>query len=168
MDTETLLTSAEVAKLLQVDATSIINWSKKGYLKYYRTPGGHRRIKAGDVVDFVRSRNMPVPHALAALDERRIVLALGDAKGVRAVKKMLEDKGSHIRATFTPTVVEAMVELAAQKPHALVLDSSLDHAHVADAALRKRQEFAGVKLVVLDGKLDAEQALESVLRKQPA
>lgn len=167
VETETLLTSAEVARLLQVDATSIINWSKKGYLRYYRTPGGHRRIKAGDVVAFVRSRNMPVPAELAALDEKRLLLAIADPKDVRAIRKSLEPYGAQVRATFAASVVALLVELAVQRPHVIVLDPELDAEAVKEAAsqLKKRPELQDVQLVVLDSKIDSDRLVQSLLSK---
>jgi len=44
-----LLTTHEVADLLQVDASSVSKWIDKGTLTGYRTPGGHRRVLAKDV-----------------------------------------------------------------------------------------------------------------------
>jgi excisionase family DNA binding protein len=172
VETETLLTSAEVARLLQVDATSIINWSKKGYLKYYRTPGGHRRIRAGDVVAFVRARQMPVPAELAALDERRLLVALADSRDVKAVKKNLEPFGTQVRAVFASSLVQALVELALQRPHVLVLDAALDATlqtgavEEAAAAVRRQPELKDVQVLVLDGKVDPDKLVPSLLSKK--
>src|SRR3954468_5252378 len=100
VETETLLTSAEVARLLQVDATSIINWSKKGYLQYYRTPGGHRRIRASDVVSFLKQRGMPIPPPLTGIDEKRILVVEPDAKELKNARRLLEPYAHVLRQEF--------------------------------------------------------------------
>jgi excisionase family DNA binding protein len=61
---EKLLTSHEVAKLLQVNASSVVKWTKDGILPTYRTPGGHRRVLVSDLREFVVKRGMYVPMAL--------------------------------------------------------------------------------------------------------
>jgi hypothetical protein len=61
---ESVLTSNDVAKLLQCDASSINKWHNKGLLVGYKTPGGHRRFSAPDVVAFCVEFGMPVPAAL--------------------------------------------------------------------------------------------------------
>lgn len=64
---DTHLTTHDVAKLLQVDATTVINWIKADRITAYRLPGGHRRIVARDVVIFIKAYKLPVPAALAGV-----------------------------------------------------------------------------------------------------
>lgn len=64
---ETLLTTAVVARLLQCNVTTVINWVKKGYLSTYRTPGGHRRISAAEVARFLVKQGLPLPESLAGV-----------------------------------------------------------------------------------------------------
>jgi excisionase family DNA binding protein len=44
-----LLTPGEVAILFRVNAKTVTEWAKSGKLASIRTPGGHRRYRAGDV-----------------------------------------------------------------------------------------------------------------------
>lgn len=43
-----LLTTHQVAQLLGAEPSSVIRWYDKGILTGWRTPGGHRRIRARD------------------------------------------------------------------------------------------------------------------------
>lgn len=61
---ETYLTSHEAGALLQSNPTTINKWVKEGRIKAHATPGGHRRIKAADLVAFLVEYDMPVPEAL--------------------------------------------------------------------------------------------------------
>ena len=49
-----LLTPAEAAAVLHVDANTLARWSKAGKLSAVRTPGGHRRYLASEVARLVR------------------------------------------------------------------------------------------------------------------
>jgi excisionase family DNA binding protein len=51
----------EVARLLSVDAGTVIRWADAGRLPCFRTPGGHRRISKDDVLRFVREHHWPWP-----------------------------------------------------------------------------------------------------------
>lgn len=73
-----MLTTFEVARHCGVHHTTAIAWVRKGKLKAYRTPGGHRRIAARDLVEFMGRFGMPVP---AELSERpRRIPAARDGK----------------------------------------------------------------------------------------
>jgi excisionase family DNA binding protein len=50
----TLMTPAEVAARLHVDANTLARWSKNGKLTAVRTPGGHRRYLAKEVARLMR------------------------------------------------------------------------------------------------------------------
>jgi excisionase family DNA binding protein len=46
---DAVLTSAEVAKVFGVDAKTVTRWERRGLVKAFRTPGGHRRYRDHDV-----------------------------------------------------------------------------------------------------------------------
>ncbi len=50
--------------MLHVDPGSVANWIDQGLLKAHRTPGGHRRVAAGDLEWFLRKHEMPIPEEL--------------------------------------------------------------------------------------------------------
>ena len=150
-DPEQLLTSAEVARMLQVDATSVINWSKKGYLAYYRTPGGHRRIRAADVVEFARARGMPVPMSLDGISQQRVVVAEGDAKQNTQWKKAFEAQ-RRVSAVYVQSNGAALVELGVFKPHLLILDNALDGLATAEL-IKKKTEYRTLRIVLVCDRL---------------
>lgn len=51
-----LMTPAEVAGILHVDANTLARWSKVGKLTAVRTPGGHRRYLRAEVLNLARPR----------------------------------------------------------------------------------------------------------------
>ena len=49
VDTEALLTPAEVAALFRVDPKTVTRWARAGKLESLRTLGGHRRYRESEV-----------------------------------------------------------------------------------------------------------------------
>ena len=53
----------QAATYLGVSAASLRNWSNRGLVPVYRTPGGQRRYDATDLDDFMHSMREPVEAA---------------------------------------------------------------------------------------------------------
>lgn len=49
LETEALLTPAEVASMFRVDPKTVTRWAKSGKLNSIRTLGGHRRYREAEV-----------------------------------------------------------------------------------------------------------------------
>lgn len=96
--TKDVYTTSGAAECLNVFPTTVINWISKGYLKCFRTPGGHRKIPKEELLNFIRNhefhRNLSVrkkPRVLVVEDDkdaRDLVLqVLGETKyEVKAVE----------------------------------------------------------------------------------
>jgi excisionase family DNA binding protein len=50
---EQLLSITKAAKILGIHPLTLRNWSEKGQIPFYRTPGGHRRFRQQDLLDFM-------------------------------------------------------------------------------------------------------------------
>lgn len=61
---EDVLTSNQVARVVQVDPSTVNYWTKNRGLRSYRTPGNHRRIRAQDLHVFLKRWQMPIPFEL--------------------------------------------------------------------------------------------------------
>lgn len=66
MKSNPLLTTHDVAELLQMDPSTISKWIDKGILTAFRTPGKHRRVFTSDLLDFLKAYKMPIPARLGA------------------------------------------------------------------------------------------------------
>ena len=74
------LTTSEVARLLGVAVGSVANWIDQGQLKAGRTPGGHRRVAAADLMEFIRKQKLPIPPELQPSPPK--ILIVDDEKQV--------------------------------------------------------------------------------------
>ena len=68
------LSTTAVAEMLGVSVASIANWIDAGKLKAGRTPGGHRRVRAEDLVYFLRRQGLPIPEALVSSAPKILVV----------------------------------------------------------------------------------------------
>lgn len=64
MSEKKVFTTGEIANLLHIHQTTIIDWIDKGLLASYKTPGGHRRITRESLFLFLENHDMPIPNHL--------------------------------------------------------------------------------------------------------
>ena len=57
IDSEVLLTPAEVAAIFRVDPKTVTRWAKSGKLTAIRTLGGHRRYRQSEVQDLLKKND---------------------------------------------------------------------------------------------------------------
>ncbi len=90
-ETDKLLGITQAAKLLGVHPLTLRNWTERGYIPFYRTPGGHRRFSRKELLAFLATMNQSSPEdgmvsaakqavrsAIAALPLETPVLAMQD------------------------------------------------------------------------------------------
>lgn len=88
-----LLGITQAAKLLGVHPLTLRNWTEKGYVPFYRTPGGHRRFSRQELLVFLATMNQATPEdgivsvtkqavqsAIASLPVETPVLAMQDGE----------------------------------------------------------------------------------------
>jgi len=54
MEMKQSFSTSEVAKYCHVTADTIRKWADAGRITVFKTPGGHRRIRREDLVQFLR------------------------------------------------------------------------------------------------------------------
>lgn len=57
---ELFLSTDDVSKVLHVGKSTIKRWTDEGKLKCFRTPGGHRKFKATNVEEFIKTYHFDV------------------------------------------------------------------------------------------------------------
>lgn len=115
---EDLLTPAEVAAILRVDAKTVTRWANEGRIPSTRTPGGHHRYRRADV-DAANTPTPPLNTLLArALHaaERIAFTRDGDRYTVVAYHGIRAYPGS--ADTPAEALGEAMRQLAAAREQA--------------------------------------------------
>jgi CheY-like chemotaxis protein len=154
---DSLLTSYEVGDILQVNPSSINKWVRDGLIQAFRTPGGHHRIRAGDLVSFLQNHKMPVPRRLVNAAKKRLLVVDDDAKQLAAIARALKGQGHRIELRTVDNGIDALVQVGAFAPNVVVLDvfmPGLDGVEVCKH-LKKMSETTDVKVVITSGQLTA-------------
>src|SRR6185369_1482836 len=84
-----ILTTFQAARLCGVSHKSIERWIDAGFLRGFRTPGGHRRVHRADLLEFIQKRRTT---------ERAGDTALAPASGLPRV--LVVDDDQTIRELF--------------------------------------------------------------------
>ena len=96
--TDTLYTTHDISRLLQVDPSTVSKWIDRGILVAFRTPGGHRRVRAADLRTFLITHQMPVPEELGSGLVR--LLVVDDERPVLdALKRTFKPYGAQVEVT---------------------------------------------------------------------
>lgn len=119
---DSLLTSYQVGSLLQVNPSSVNKWVKEGRIPAFRTPGGHRRIRARDLVSFLTQHEMPIPHTLAAASRLRLLMVDDDTRQLEAASRLLLPVADQIELQTTDNGMDALILVGSFKPHIVILD----------------------------------------------
>jgi excisionase family DNA binding protein len=152
---DSLLTSYQVGALLQVNPSSINKWVKDGRIPAFRTPGGHRRIRAGDLVAFLSHHQMPVPRPLASASRRRLLVVDDDARQLEALGRLLRGYSDRLDVALVDNGVDALVKIGAFKPHVVVLDVVMPGTDGLEVCrrLKANQETRQIRIVVASGQM---------------
>jgi excisionase family DNA binding protein len=68
------LSTTTVARLLGVAVGSVAKWIDKDELRAGRTPGGHRRVTEGDLLEFLQRQKLPIPPELTGTPVRILIV----------------------------------------------------------------------------------------------
>lgn len=161
---EALLTSHQVSDLLQVNPSSVNNWVRDGRLPAFRTPGGHRRIRAGDLAHFLSTHKMPIPKGLNFATRQRVLLVDDDMRQLTAFAKLLESYADRLELRLVDNGIDAIMAVATFEPHLIVMDLFMPEVDGLEVCrrLRANPKTAEIEVIVVTGRYSEsvrEQAL---------
>jgi len=161
--TDTLYTTHDISRLLQVDPSTVSKWIDRGILVAFRTPGGHRRVRAGDLRSFLIAHEMPLPEELGSSVVR--LLAVDDEKPVLdAMKRAFKAHGHQVELTATTSGVEALLLVTELKPHGLLIDLNMPEVDGLEVCrrIKARKNLEGVRLITMTGRHSPETVEQSL------
>lgn len=155
------LTTSEMAEICGVAHTTIIRWISEGKLKAHETPGGHRRIERGDLIDFLKRFNMPVP---ASLENARFkVLVVDDEKVILSmIRKIFDGYADEIELHMAAQGMAALMMIGKIPFNLVILDvlmPDMDGIEVCKA-LKSNPDTAAMKIIAITGKQLTEEQEE--------
>jgi len=87
---EKIYTTYQIGKFCQVNIRTVIRWIETGKLKAYSTPGGHRRVKWSDLINFLTQNRMPIPRELEEAKKRKVLVVDDDLDFLEIASKVIE------------------------------------------------------------------------------
>ncbi len=123
-----LLTSHEVASLVQVSPSSVLKWIEQGKLRAFRTPGGHRRVASDELLGFLRAHHLPVPAELES-EVVRLLIIDDDARFLRSVSEVLRRADQKLDVEVANTALDGLLKVGLLRPHAVLLDAYMPGMH---------------------------------------
>jgi excisionase family DNA binding protein len=145
-----LYTTHDIATLLQVDPSTVSKWIDRGLLLAFRTPGGHRRVRGGDLRSFLIAHQMPVPDELGS-GVIKLVVVDDEKQVVDALKRAFKPYANMVDVQTTTSGVEALLLVSEQRPHGLLIDLNMPEIDGLEVCRRvkARKQLEGVRLITM-------------------
>lgn len=151
-----VLTSHQIGEMLQVSRRSINNWVEQGRIRAFRTPGGHRRVRVRDLVDFLHTAGIPLPEELTVLSRRRRVMIVDDdAFQLRSIGRMLKRYQDRLEVLLVDRGIDALVRIGSFRPEVVVLDFLMPDLNGVEVCrrLKANEDTAGIEVLVCSASL---------------
>jgi two-component system, OmpR family, response regulator VicR len=160
--------TAQVAQLLGVSDQSVANWIDQRKLRAAHTPGGHRRVARGDLVEFLTSHEFSVPPELAGDAAPVILVVYGDPAATARLSKAIRSQRPDCRVLTASDGYSAGEIVIAEKPDVVLLDLSMPGLDGAAVCKRIRSHPATRRTVVVAVASHRSPKAERKLRKAGA
>jgi excisionase family DNA binding protein len=153
-----LLTSTQVGNLLQVNPSSVKKWVNDGHIVAFRTPGGHRRIRAADLVVFLDHHKIPVPRVLSNAARRRVIAVDDDTIQLKALGRAFKRYADKVELTMVENGIDALVEIGSSRPHALLIDVYMPGIDGIEVCRRLKSNPAtkDIAVIITSGRMTGE------------
>lgn len=122
-----IFSTFEVAKMLELSPGTVANWVDAGKLKAFNTLGGHRRIKAEDLEDFLRENKIPAPKELTErmTTAKKVLIVEDDEKFLRLMERFFRTFRKKWEIFSAPDGFQAGSLVGSEKPDVVILDIML-------------------------------------------
>lgn len=157
---ERTFTTFQIADICDVRPTTVIKWANQQRIKAYTTPGGHRRIKESDLLEFLRKYNIPIPEDLVSGGRKKILIVEDEPDVGQLLVRTFQKSSKILDVQWVRDGVEGLLAVGQSAPDLVVLDVEMplvDGARVL-ATLRSDPKTKDIKIVGMTGKkLDDEK-----------
>jgi len=153
-----ILTVSQTSKYCNVSSKTIINWIDAGYIKAYKTVGGHRRIKKEDLDQFLKEKGMPLPEETKVEERKKILVVDDDKIIVETIVQALEEDEYGYEMISASDGFEAGLQVNRFKPDLLILDIMMPDINGYEVCqkIKSNPETKDTRIIVLSAYLDDE------------
>lgn len=136
----------EAAVKLGLSLGTVQKMVETGALSAWKTSGGHRRVLASSLNDYMRSRQSD-PKVVPS--QSLSILVLEDDDDMRA--RQVAEWGIDVNLHLEPSGLNALLHIAKHRPDIVITDLNMANLDGFDmiTSLRRDQSFAGTDIVVV-------------------
>ncbi|MFC2091377.1 response regulator [Elusimicrobiota bacterium] len=143
--------TADISKLLDVYPATVAKWIDKGELKAYVTPGGHRKVKKMDLLDFMNKYKMPIPEDFNINHCAKILVVDDEEEIVRSISRALEKKIKNCKVYSASNGFAAGHAVSSVKPEIIILDIMLPGIDGFTVCRQIREKHIDSKIIAITG-----------------
>ena len=147
MRTKEMYSTHDISAICGVALTTVASWIDKKKIKGFRTPGGHRRVKRTDLVEFLQRYSMPIPSELEE-DKCRVILIEPDPELARMATEAIEEGGEY-QVEIAPSAVRAGAAATSGKADIVVVELDTPGLDAAELCRVLRAEASTKKVPVI-------------------
>lgn len=155
MDDGKVFSTFQAAKICHVAPVTIIRWIEAGRLESYKTPGGHRRIRESDLINFIEVNGLP-RYTAGGISTPRVLVVDDEMVVRRFIQKSLEESVLECICEFSNDGIDALMKLGIFNPHVMVLDVNIPWVDGLEICRRVRanENTRQIKIIVITGFLN--------------
>lgn len=146
-------TTIEAAKLLDVSVRTVQLWVERKVLDAWKTAGGHRRIDAKSVHDYLESQN---PIYASPSNINRVLVVEDNPAVAKFYQAAIESWQQPIEVVCKQDGFEGLLEIGQSPPDLLISDIYMPGMDGLEMirSLTKSQKFSCDKIIVISGLSD--------------
>jgi excisionase family DNA binding protein len=157
MDSKQSFSTSEVARFCHVTPDTVRKWAEAGRIPVFKTPGGHRRIRRDDLVQFLRENGIPMGDELRA-DGTRVLVVDDEQSIVIVIQRFLEHYGPQFQVSSAMDGFDAGHQVGLFQPSVVFLDLRLPGIDGFEVCRRIKASpaTAATKIIAMTGLADAD------------
>lgn len=159
---EKIYTTYQIGKFCQVNIRTVIRWIETGKLKAYATPGGHRRVKWSDLIQFLTQNRMPIPKELEEARKKKLLIIDNDPEFLQSAANIIKNI-SDVEMRTTGSGFDAGMIIADWIPDLILLSFLMPDLDGFDAIkrIKANPKLKKIPIIAITLKTDP-QMLEKV------
>ena len=161
LDESQIMTPNQVAEMLMVSPAAVRQWAAKGQIPAMTTPGGHRRFRLQDVIDFAKGRGMSVQNHF---DNMSILIVDDDLQYANLLQEMISLHDEQVKVRLAHDGFEAGKLVQSFKPDLILLDLRMPTMDGFETCRRLKEDpdTESIRVVCMTG-FDSETDRQRIL-----
>ncbi len=150
---EKIYSTFDISEICGASPTTVADWIDAGKLKAFHTPGGHRRVRKDDLLEFLKKYDMPIPDELIKDSRKKILIVDDDQAVIDLITRFLKQFPQKYQFASAIDGFQAGQTLAEFEPELIILDLMLPGIDGFEVCrdIRSNEKTIGIKILAITG-----------------